>query len=322
MSDPKRIWVVHGRNIAARDAMFKFLLALGLSPIEWSEAVAFAGVGAASIKEVLDLGFSASHAVVVLLTGDEMAYLRPQFASIEDTPTETIPSPQARPNVLFEAGMAFGRFPDRTVLVTLGFTRQFSDVAGKLVVRLSDSVSDRQNLADRLKTVGAAVNFDHKALWHTAGNFEAALKASQEGKLPASGSGLYYVLARNNGKVLDVDTGGWGNRRVHQVEQLGQGNQRWSPVQTIDGYYFLFVEHSGKCLEVEASRTVDKAPVVEYQFNGTDTQKWILDNAGDGCLYIINKGSGKALHAEEGSDVIYQFTLNHGNSQRWQFHPV
>ena len=89
---------------------------------------------------------------------------------------------------------------------------------------------------------------------------------------------MYYVIARNNGKVLDVDTGGWGNRRVHQVEQLGQGNQRWSPVQTIDGYYFLFVEHSGKCLEVEASRTVDKAPVVEYQFNGTDTQKWILYN--------------------------------------------
>jgi hypothetical protein len=302
--------------------MFEFLLALGLSPIEWSEAVAWTSDGSAYIKEVLDRGFAAAHAIVVLLTADEMAYLRPQFASAEDTAMETTPNPQARPNVLFEAGMAFGRYPERTVLVTLGVTRQFSDVAGKLAVRLSDSVSDRQNLAERLKAIGSPVDFDYKMVWHTAGNFEAAIEASRETKLPASGSGSYYVIATSTGKVLDVALDGWGNRRVHQVEQLGQTNQRWRPVQTMDEYYFLFAEHSGKCLDVEASRTGDKEPVVEHQFNGTDAQRWILESADDSCFYMINKGSRKALHAVEGSDVIYQFTLNYGNSQRWRFHPV
>jgi predicted nucleotide-binding protein len=200
MSDPKRIWVVHGRNIAARDAMLAFLLALGLSPIEWDEAVAWADDGAPNIGEVLDRGFAAAHAIVVLLTGDEMAYLRPQFASAEDIEMETIPSPQARPNVLFEAGMAFARYPGRTVLVTLGVTRQFSDVAGKLAVKLTDSVSDRQILANRLKAIGSAVDFLDKTAWHTAGNFKAAIETSGEIKLSASGSGYYYVIATSSKK--------------------------------------------------------------------------------------------------------------------------
>ena len=128
MPDPGRIWVVHGRNTKARDAMFDFLRALGLNPIEWTEAIAWAERGAVSVGEVLDRGLDAAHAVVVLLTGDEMAYLRMEFASDHDKPLETTPAPQARPNVLFEAGMAFARYPDRTILVALGHTRSFSNI--------------------------------------------------------------------------------------------------------------------------------------------------------------------------------------------------
>jgi hypothetical protein len=34
MSDPSAVFVIHGRNLLARDAMFSFLRALGLRPIE------------------------------------------------------------------------------------------------------------------------------------------------------------------------------------------------------------------------------------------------------------------------------------------------
>ena len=132
MLNPREVWVVHGRNTAARDAMFEFLHAIGLKPIEWSEAVASLGDGAASIEKVLERGFSVTHAVLVLLTGDDMAYLRWQLAGADESTAETTPTPQARPNVLFETGMALGRNPTRTVLVALGHLRPFSDVAGKL----------------------------------------------------------------------------------------------------------------------------------------------------------------------------------------------
>ncbi|MFZ1007623.1 MAG: hypothetical protein WAN65_12350, partial [Candidatus Sulfotelmatobacter sp.] len=38
-SDSRKVFVVYGRNIAARDAMFAFLRALDLDPLEWSAIV-------------------------------------------------------------------------------------------------------------------------------------------------------------------------------------------------------------------------------------------------------------------------------------------
>jgi predicted nucleotide-binding protein len=45
--DPTKVFVVHGRNEKARIAMFAFLRAIGLQPIEWSEAVSLTGTGPA-----------------------------------------------------------------------------------------------------------------------------------------------------------------------------------------------------------------------------------------------------------------------------------
>ncbi len=43
--DKRKVWVVHGRNLKARDAMFAFLRAIGLKPMEWGEALALTGKG-------------------------------------------------------------------------------------------------------------------------------------------------------------------------------------------------------------------------------------------------------------------------------------
>jgi predicted nucleotide-binding protein len=100
----------------ARTAMFEFLRAIGLEPLEWNEATALAKAGAPYIGDVLDRAFAEVQAVVVVLTGDDLAHLRSEFVNAHDAPYERTPTPQARPNVLFEAGMAFGRHPERTIL--------------------------------------------------------------------------------------------------------------------------------------------------------------------------------------------------------------
>jgi hypothetical protein len=41
--NPKCVFVVHGRNSALRDSMFAFLRAIGLQPLEWSQAVKATG---------------------------------------------------------------------------------------------------------------------------------------------------------------------------------------------------------------------------------------------------------------------------------------
>ena len=166
--NPKSVFVVHGRNEALRKGVFDFLRAIGLSPIEWTQAVELTGHGSPYIGVILDAAFDHAQAIVVLLTPDEVAYLQPRYADRPDDP-ETLPAAQARPNVLFEAGMALGRNAARTVLVEIGEVRPFSDVAGRHTVRLNGSIPSRQALANRLKTAGCDVDLTGTD-WHTTGD--------------------------------------------------------------------------------------------------------------------------------------------------------
>jgi hypothetical protein len=169
--DPRKVFVIHGRDDKLRDSIFAFLRALGLSPIEWSQAIKATGNPAPFIGEVLEAAFSEAQAAVVLLNGDDMAYLHVGLQREHDPDYEKQPTPQARPNVLFEAGMAFGRHPSQTILVQVGTIRPFSDIAGRHVVRLSNAAQQRHELANRLQVAGCKVDQSGQD-WYSAGNFD------------------------------------------------------------------------------------------------------------------------------------------------------
>jgi CAP12/Pycsar effector protein, TIR domain len=76
---------------------------------------------------------------------------------------------QARPNVLLEAGLALAYNPQRTVLVEVGRLRPFSDVAGGLVIRMSNDAATRNALASRLRQAGCAVRTERDD-WLTSGD--------------------------------------------------------------------------------------------------------------------------------------------------------
>lgn len=173
-ADTREVFVVHGRNAAARDALFEFLRSIDLHPLEWSEAVQLTGKPMPYIGEILDAAFSHAHAIVVLLTPDDEARLRDVFLAPGDPSHETELTGQARPNVLFEAGMAMSRDETRTILVELGNVRPFSDIAGRHTIRFDGSSQRRQELASRLASAGCPVNLSGTD-WHAAGDFVAAL---------------------------------------------------------------------------------------------------------------------------------------------------
>jgi predicted nucleotide-binding protein len=172
--DPRRVFVVHGRNRMARDAMFTFLRSLSLSPVEWNEASAATGKPSPYVGEILDVAFSQAAAILVLMTPDDTASLKKQYHDAHEPVHETEPTGQARPNVLFEAGMAMGRDPNRTILVELGVVRPFSDIAGRHMIRMNDSSPRRQELAQRLLSAGCAVSMTGVD-WHTAGDFDNSI---------------------------------------------------------------------------------------------------------------------------------------------------
>ncbi len=120
--------------------------------------------------------FEIAKAVVVLMTGDDLAKLHPEFVSSNDPDYESKLTPQPRANVLFEAGMALALHRDRTVPVTIGKVRPFSNIEGINLVRLDNTPEKRNALAGRLEIAGCPVNRDGRD-WLTAGNFEVSRAA-------------------------------------------------------------------------------------------------------------------------------------------------
>lgn len=175
MGDRSKVFVVHGRNDSIRKAMFSFLRSIGLQPLEWNVVVNETGKGAPTIDEILKVGFGMAQAAVVLLTGDDEARMRSDFLCPNDAESESVLTPQARPNVLYEAGMAMGRYPDRTILVEIPPLRPFTDIAGIYTIRMDNSTEKRQILANGLERVGCDVQLKGTA-WHTEGDFSSRIE--------------------------------------------------------------------------------------------------------------------------------------------------
>jgi predicted nucleotide-binding protein len=168
--DAKKVFVVHGRDSRLRDDFFLFLRALDLQPMEWSEALKLTGKATLSIGEALESAFKNAQAVIVLLSPDDEVRLSPElWRDIEDGDEKEMKL-QARPNVLFEAGAVFATHSDRTLLVEIGEVKPFSDIAGRHVVRLSNSPQRRNKIAERLRTAGCDVSTSGKD-WLNTGDF-------------------------------------------------------------------------------------------------------------------------------------------------------
>jgi predicted nucleotide-binding protein len=169
-SVPNKVFVVHGRDGAARTALYAFLRSLGVVPIEWNAALKLSHKAAPYVGEVLEAVFARARAIVVLLTPDDLAQLRPDLLLPADAPFERRLMGQARPNVLFECGMAFSSHPDRTVVVQIGTIRPFSDIVGRHVVHMTNEFSKRQELATKLQNAGCDVDISGPD-WVSVGDF-------------------------------------------------------------------------------------------------------------------------------------------------------
>jgi predicted nucleotide-binding protein len=174
---PNQVFVVHGRDLVAKADVFEFIRSLGVRPIEWTSAIAMSKKAAPYVGEVLEAAFKKARAVVVLLTPDDLAQLRPDLLSTSDPPFERNLTGQARPNVLFECGMAFSSHPDRTVMVQIGQVRPFSDTYGRHIVNMtSGDASKRQEFAIKLKNAGCEVDTSGSD-WLRVGDFSDPLTA-------------------------------------------------------------------------------------------------------------------------------------------------
>lgn len=174
--DPKKVFVIHGQNIAARKAVDQFLRVLGLQPIDFDQLSSSLG-GTPTIGDIVRAGLEQGQGIVALFTPDEFSALRPEYRGSNQPSTEVMRW-LSRPNVIFEAGMAYGMAPERTVLVTLGTdVTLFSDVAGIHLVKLDNSFQSRGRF--RQKLIGMKCEIDLLTVaWGdptSSGDFDACI---------------------------------------------------------------------------------------------------------------------------------------------------
>ncbi len=170
--DEKTVFVIHGRNLKIKRAMHQFLRAVGVKPIEWPKAKMSTHEGSPYIGKILETIFPKARAFIVLLTPDDEAKLKREFISSSDEDYEINLTPQARPNVIFEAGLAFGHAPKKVILVEFpGKLRPFSDTVGRHIIKFDGSVKKRQELLDMLHAIGISIDFKGNTDWQTEGDF-------------------------------------------------------------------------------------------------------------------------------------------------------
>jgi CheY-like chemotaxis protein len=141
------VFVVHGRDAAARESVARFLERIGLAPIILFEQ---AGRGAKTIIEKLELHSRVSCAIV-LLTPDDVGGLSPQELR-----------PRARQNVIFELGYFVGCIGRSNVFTLYKEGVELpSDYHGVCYIPMDEAGAWRVELARELRTAGLTVNLNH-----------------------------------------------------------------------------------------------------------------------------------------------------------------
>ncbi|MBL7258100.1 TIR domain-containing protein [Paractinoplanes lichenicola] len=158
MPDARDVFVVHGRDDQARKALWAFLQALDLRPLDWEQVRSRTGKPTPYMGEILREGFATNQAAVVLMTPDDGAFLHPSLQGTDEPTYETEATGQPRPNVLIEAGMALALQPERTVIIEIGRLRPASDMAGLNTVHFNGTPESLNKIAGRLRSAGCAVD--------------------------------------------------------------------------------------------------------------------------------------------------------------------
>jgi predicted nucleotide-binding protein len=176
--DMRSVFLVHGRDRRAAKAMREFLRSLDLQVIEWEHAIGLTGQATPYVGDVVLAGMRLADAVVVMSTPDDLVWLRSDLLNEEDPAHEKQILGQARPNVIYEAGIADALDRTRTVLVEVGSVKSLSDLGGRAVVRFDGKAGSRHKLVNRLRKAGLQVNITGED-WLDTGDFNPSIDAAR-----------------------------------------------------------------------------------------------------------------------------------------------
>ena len=119
--------------------------------------------------------------------------------------------------------------------------------------------------------------------------------------------GIYVIKpSYNSSKTLEVQNGSYGNFANIQINSNTYSQNQKFKIEQIDssGYYRIIAIDSGKALDVYAGKKENGTNLNQYDWNGSDAQKWIIKEAGKDRYTFISKGSELAIDVYAASSSV------------------
>jgi hypothetical protein len=163
-------FIIHGQDAEPRNELARFLRSLGVNVLSFHQAASSRSSVRMILKTVLS-GIKQADVVIVLFTPDEQAvFHNPRSGTYHGRPGDSKwEGWEARPNVIFEAGIAIGVAGKKTIIARLGPVRDFSDLGGIDYVDL-DRDDAKEVLRDRVSDI---LRRPRRAIDRLAGDFRA-----------------------------------------------------------------------------------------------------------------------------------------------------
>lgn len=269
--DPRKVAVMYGRDMKAKQWMYAWLPRVGLEPLEWSHLITLTGSATPYSGEAVEAAFRTAQAVVVLFTPDEIGALHPDLIAGDGSGLDERTATQPRLNVILEAGMALKSHENETVLVEIGSTRPVSDLAGRNTVRLKGDAGGLNELANRLERAGCRVNrggtewLETEELQRLPALQRKAdteyIPAPLGGISPVAYEGSFYWVLRARGTEIAC--------RGHD----GEGWIEWTPVGSVDEEPIGLAAASAGPAHIEAFVLLPRGEVLHnWRLKGYDWQ--------------------------------------------------
>jgi len=136
------------------------------------------------------------------------------------------------------------------------------------------------------------------------------------------GAGLYEIVNRNSGELLDISQSSKSaGAAAIQWPDYGGGSQHWRLVSAGGGYYNLVNANSGLYLDVPGGSPTAGTFLAQAKRSGAASQQWQIVAIGGPYVKLVNRNSGldadvSGASLSDGTGVL-QWYDNGGHNQEW-----
>ena len=132
-------------------------------------------------------------------------------------------------------------------------------------------------------------------------------------------NGKYELLVgADSKKSIEVAGSNTANNAKVDIWDYGNVPAQKFNLQYVNGYYKITASHTGKCLTVKDNNLKEGAEIVQYNYQGLDSQKWLIRDSGkNGWVISLLSNPQLSITVEgsiaNGSKMILSQTKNSDN---------